>query len=90
VAALKRVPLAVDFVREAFVHCKALALSGEAGALLDTAGVSQLALPPPTKGVEGAQGVVRSVKTETKGFSQLFADAIAAHRHWAREAPPPA
>lgn len=90
VAALKRVPLAVDFVREAFNHCKPLALSGEAGMLLDAAGVSQLAPPPPTKGVDGAQGVVRSVKTETKGFTQLFASAIAAHRHWAREAPPPA
>ncbi|MFP2912093.1 catalase [Pyxidicoccus sp. 3LFB2] len=90
VEALKRVPLAVDFVREAFVHCKPLALSGEASALLDAAGVAQLAPPPPKKGVEATLGVVRSVKTETKGFSQLFADAIAAHRHWAREAPPPA
>jgi catalase len=90
VAALKRVPLAVDFVRESFTHCKPLALSGEAGMLLDAAGVSELAPPPPAKGVDGALGVVRSVKTETKGFGQLFASAIAAHRHWAREAPPPA
>ncbi|MCP3141492.1 catalase [Pyxidicoccus xibeiensis] len=89
VAALRKVPLAVDFVREAFVHCKALALSGEAAALLDAAGVSQLA-PPPAKGLDGALGVIRSAKSETKGFTQLFADAIAAHRHWAREAPPPA
>ncbi|QSQ23340.1 catalase [Pyxidicoccus parkwayensis] len=87
---LKKVPLAVDFVREAFVHCKPLALSGEAGTLLDTAGVAQLAPAPPAKGVDAALGVVRSVKTETKGFSQLFVSAIAAHRHWAREAPPPA
>jgi catalase len=90
VEALKKVPLAVDFVREAFVHCKPLALSAEASTLLDTAGVAQLAPPPPKKGVEGTLGVVRSAKTETKGFSQLFSDAIAAHRHWAREAPPPA
>jgi len=90
VAALKRVPLAVDFVREAFIHCKPLAFSGEASALLDTAGVAQLAPPPPQKGVEATLGIVRSAKTETKGFTQLFADAIAAHRHWAREAPPPA
>jgi len=89
VAALKRVPLAVDFVREAFIHCKPLAFSGEASALLDTAGVAPLAPPPPKKGVEATLGIVRSAKTETKGFTQLFADAIAAHRHWAREAPPP-
>ncbi|ATB50276.1 catalase [Corallococcus macrosporus] len=88
VAALRRVPLAVDFVREAYVHCKALALSADAAGLLDSAGVSDLE-PAPTKGLDTTRGVVRSAKVETKGFGQLFAESIA-HRHWEREAPPPA
>ncbi len=91
VEALKAVPLAMDFVRESFIHCKPLALSGEAATLLEAAGLSRLALaPPPAKGFDSTLGVVRSLKTETKGFGQAFAQAIAAHRHWAREAPPPA
>jgi catalase len=89
VGTIKGVPLAVDFVREAFLHCKPLALSGEASTLLDAAGISRLA-PPPAKGTDSTLGVVRSAKTETKSFGQLFAEALAQHRHWAREAPPPA
>ncbi len=85
VAALKRVPQAVDFVREAYIHCKALALSADAVLLLSAAGVDDLE-PAPTKGVEAMRGVVRSAKTETKGFGQLFAEAIA-KRHWERERP---
>jgi catalase len=86
VATLKKVPLAVDFVREAYVHCKALALSGAATSMLDAAGFST----PMAKGLDDALGVIRSAKNETRGFGQMFAKAIAAHRHWAREAPPPA
>ncbi|WIG92906.1 catalase [Myxococcus sp. SDU36] len=88
VAALRRVPLAVDFVREAYVHCKALALSADANTLLDAAGVRDLEAPP-AKGLDATRGVVRSAKAETKGFGQLFAESIA-RRHWEREAPPPA
>ncbi|QDE71066.1 catalase [Myxococcus xanthus] len=88
VAALRRVPLAVDFVREAYVHCKALALSADADTLLDAAGVRDLEAPP-SKGLDATRGVVRSAKMETKGFGQLFAESIA-RRHWEREAPPPA
>ncbi|NVJ23358.1 catalase [Myxococcus sp. AM011] len=86
VATLRKLPLAVDFVREAYVHCKALALSGAATTLLDAAGLSQ----PMAKGLDDAMGVVRSAKNETRGFGQMFAKAIAAHRHWVRESPPPA
>ncbi|MCE9672033.1 catalase [Myxococcus stipitatus] len=87
VAALKTLPFAVDFVREAYVHCKPLALAGAAAGLLDAAAVGA---PPATRVLDETMGIVRTTKSEVKGFGQAFVKAIAAHRHWERESPPPA
>ena len=34
--------------------------------------------------------IVQSAKADMKKFSQRFVQAIAAHRNWARQGPPPA
>jgi catalase len=64
---------AVHFVREAFKHGKAIGALPQGEALLDAA-----ALP-------GDQGVI-GPKVSGDSFTQAFADAIAAHRHFDRDA----
>jgi catalase len=62
---------AVQFVREAFKHCKAVGVLPGAEPLLEAAN-----LP-------GRQGVVDAGAGDA--FAQRFADAVAAHRHWDRD-----
>jgi catalase len=87
IATLKLLPDAMDFIRDAYRHCKAVGFSGEGTQLVEAAGLSQLATAQP---LETDPGVVRSAKSDMKKFNKSFIAAIAAHRHWAREAPPPA
>jgi catalase len=87
VATLKLLVDAMDFIRDAYRHCKAVGFSGEGTQLVEAAGLSQMAAAQP---VEADPGVVQSAKSDMKKFSQAFIAAIAAHRNWAREAPPPA
>ncbi len=87
IATLKLLADAMEFVRDAYRHCKAVGLSGEATLLVEAAGLSQM---PTAQPLEADPGVVQSAKSDMKKFSKLFVAAIAAHRNWAREAPPPA
>jgi catalase len=74
-----KLPDAKDFVSDAFRHCKAIALVGDAAELLPAWGL----VPPDAKEVPG---VVQG--RTTKAISSAFIEAIAAHRHWEREADP--
>jgi catalase len=74
-----KLPDAKDFVSDAFRHCKAIALVGDAAELLPAWGL----VPPDAKDVPG---VVQG--RTTKAISSAFIEAIAAHRHWEREADP--
>jgi catalase len=87
VATLKLLADAMDFIRDAYRHCKAVGFSGEGTQLVEAAGLNQMATAQP---LEADPGVVQSAKSDMKKFSQRFIAAIAAHRNWAREAPPPA
>jgi catalase len=87
IATLKLLPDAMDFIRDAYRHCKAVGFSGEGTQLVEAAGLSQLATAQP---LEADPGVVRSAKSDMKKFNKSFIAAIAGHRNWAREAPPPA
>ncbi|WP_224369318.1 catalase [Hyalangium versicolor] len=87
VVALGMLPDAVDFVREAYKHCKALGFSGEGTQLIDAAGLSKLSA---AQSLDSDPGVVQNPKADMKKFNQRFVEAIAAHRNWARQGPPPA
>jgi catalase len=84
---LKLLADALEFVRDAYRHCKAVAFSGDGSQLLAAAGLNLLATVQP---IGSDPGVVLSEKGDMKKFSARFIAAIAAHRNWAREAPPPA
>jgi len=87
IATLSLLADAVDFVRDAYRHCKAVGFSGEATQLVEVAGLSKIATMQP---LAEDPGVVMSPKSDMKKFNKNFIAAIAAHRNWAREAPPPA
>ncbi|MGV9012740.1 MAG: catalase [Flavobacteriales bacterium] len=70
-------PDAQDFVRDAFRHCKAIALISGADALFKAWG-----MPDALK----APGVL--IGSTDKVLVKDFIQAIAAHRHWAREKDP--
>ena len=74
-----KLPDAKDFVSDAFRHCKAIALIGDAVELL-----AAWSLTPTDK--NAVPGVVQA--RTTKEAAKNFLEAIAAHRHWEREADP--
>lgn len=73
----QHMPDAQDFVRDAFRHCKAIALIGDADTLFNAWGMPE-ALKAP--------GVLSAAID--KALTKDFIAAIAAHRHWAREKDP--
>jgi catalase len=88
-AVLKTHADALHFIDEAFRHCKAIAATGSGR---DVLGASYLG----AKGVIGADadaesvvsagGVVTGSDRQAGKVAAAFVDAIAAHRHWEREA----
>ncbi|HEY0979021.1 MAG TPA: hypothetical protein VGE21_16235, partial [Flavobacteriales bacterium] len=72
-----RLPDARDFISDAYRHCKAIALLGDAQGLLQDWGLTEDADPP---------GVV--VASNAKSIAKPFVAAIAAHRWWEREVDP--
>ena len=73
----------IDFINEAYKHCKPIAASGEAVALLQQTGID--AKLATAKDVISDLGVVTSQAAPTSQFTQTFISAIALHRHWTRE-----
>jgi catalase len=79
---------ALQFVNEAFKHCKPIAALGEGVELLEAAHVMEVALA----GREASDRLVldKGVVTLYDGkdldsFNRAFEEAIAQHRHWERE-----
>ncbi|GAB3256230.1 catalase [Chitinimonas naiadis] len=73
-------PDTLRFVREAFMHCKAIAAEGDGGRLFQRA-CNDL---PWGKVSALAPGIV--LETPGDKLTDKFIEAIAAHRHWSREA----
>lgn len=81
---LKQEGTAINFVTEAFKHCKAIAASGEGIELLEGANLKGVNLSVNGK-VAADRGVVICPSSGDLGqFSQAFIDAIMQHRHWMR------
>ncbi|MCE7981570.1 MAG: catalase [Caldilinea sp. CFX5] len=76
------------FVNEAFKHGKTIGAVGDGAALLMAADIQgvNIAGSQNTEAVVAHKGVVTSRSgVDLNGFSQQFIQAIAQHRHWARE-----
>ena len=85
VAALKTESEVLNFVDEAYKHCKAIAATG-AGLELLSRSLRERFLEANTDGeVNTNQGVVTSRGAITDNFALVFIEAIAQHRHWERE-----
>jgi catalase len=80
-------PRAVEFVAEAYKHCKAIGATGEGMALLEAAGISTNDREPPRKGRKpsGPQGIAIGKDASLNGVAREFIEAVAQHRHWGRE-----
>ena len=79
---------AVEFVREAFRHCKPIGATGEGIELLQASDLGGVTYAEPRRGerVVADKGVVTSGTPGAAGaFAEVFTTAIAQHRHWARE-----
>ncbi len=73
----------LEFLNEAYKHCKAIAASSEGiGLLQQTVSEAKLAF---SNAVVSDKGVVTCMGAPTEEFTGAFLDAIAKHRHWVRE-----
>jgi catalase len=86
IAALKAEDEAINFLNEAYKHCKAIAASGTGVELLEGAGL----VNPSDGGAAGEQpgslpGIIISRDTGSASLEVKFIEAIARHRHWERE-----
>ena len=78
----------VEFVSEAFRHCKPIGATGAGIELLKAADVKGVSSVEPKRGerVVADKGVVTSATPGATGaFAEVFKTAIAQHRHWVRE-----
>jgi len=75
----------VEFLKDQYRHCKPILLMGAAADLLDKGGIPD-ALPSG----EPDSGLLRFGSDEMGTALPTFIDALAKHRHFARETDPPA
>ena len=85
VARLKGSPEALHFIREAYRHCKTIAATGEGCDLV----AAFFAAEPCDAPRDGDPGLVLDSAASAATIAADFINAIAQHRHWIREAPPP-
>ena len=76
IATLSGEPDAIEFINEAFRHCKAIACSG--------AGVNFLKEETYVRKAKDDAAIILS-ESGSKDDTQKFIDAIAQHRNWERE-----
>jgi len=75
VDALRQEPDALRFVREAFMHCKPLAASGEGVGLLKAT----------DEKIPDSDGIIVSKDANDDDLPKKFIKAIGQHRFWSRE-----
>jgi catalase len=81
-AALMASPLAVQFVKEAYMHYKPIAAFGEGVELLAAAGIDA---SPDAGKLSSDRGVVIAGGGNLAPFAKAFMQAIARHRHFDRQ-----
>ena len=86
IASLKDVPQVVNFLREAYEHCKTIAASSAGVGLLATSLAGKFSESDDAgEGVAVTDGLVTTRDGAIKDLAAGFIDAIAKHRHWERE-----
>ena len=76
VAALQAGPEAVNFLREAYQHCKTIAAHGTGVQLLENAGLGE---------AMADAGLIAGRDGDARTLADNFIIGIARHRHWERE-----
>ena len=76
VSALQAGPEAVNFLREAYQHCKTIAAHGAGVQLLDNAGLGE---------TMADAGLIAARDGDAQTLAENFIVGIARHRHWERE-----
>jgi len=76
VSALQAGPEAVDFLREAYQHCKTIAAHGIGAQLLENAGLGESMTDA---------GLIANRDGDARTLAENFIIGIARHRHWERE-----
>ena len=88
IQALQQEDDAIEFVKEAYKHCKTIAATGAGGRFVrmtclgrDLAGGSE------HEGVQNTEdeGLIIGKENDTRSVASKFINAMAHHRHWARE-----
>jgi catalase len=86
VDALKKQGHVINFINQAFKHCKAIGATSEAIKLLSETNTKNTDFAEmKTKDTISDKGVVTSQMGSTNKFNEAFVAAIAQHRHWIRE-----
>ncbi len=83
--ALQKEEDAVEFVKEAYKHCKTIAATGAGGRLLRTACLGRDGSDHEGDRNTKDAGLIIGREGESNGVASKFIDAMAQHRHWARE-----
>jgi catalase len=83
-AALSDSGHALEFLKDQYRHCKPILLVGDASALLAKAGI-----PPKLPSGEADPGLLEVADERGPSGIAAFIEALAAHRHFARETDPP-
>lgn len=74
----------MEFLKDQYRHCKTMLALGDASELLDRAGIS-----PVLASGEGDAGLLVFPADDLEAAVGAFVQALAAHRHYARETDPP-
>jgi catalase len=85
VRALKEHVEAVEFVQEAYKHCKTIAANGAGAELIQACGLANGAAQAKTKEPIREEGVIISGDDQAGKIASVFIKAMAQHRHWSRE-----
>jgi catalase len=84
--ALKKHGYVINFINQAFKHCKAIGATSEAISLLAETEIENVDIAESkSKEASSDKGVVTSPTGPLNTFNVAFIEAIAQHRHWIRE-----
>jgi catalase len=76
---------AIEFVKEAYRHCKTIASTGAGSRLLRTACLGRDGSDHEGDRNTMDEGLIIGREGESNGVAIKFISAVAQHRHWARE-----
>ena len=86
IGTMKQQGYIINFINEAFKHCKAIGATSEGVGLPAETDIMEVKLAEAkTKAVVSDKGVVTAQAAPTEAFNEAFTVAIAQHRHWIRE-----